>query len=335
MEKKTVIEQKINKHTKELEASIKIIEPKLIEAFVRIYGEEHRSKITYTILNMNYIFFISEKSCKILNSPKSGVRKKDLNTLQSYLRYLNKQDKCFNTVAPKDQERFIIKNYLSRYPFKVEDYSDFADALASDCPCCSIYFRESPKSISTEFYICLPIFTIDLKTIIHELNHALNINVVGYTAEKILMEYLFKTEVSEELVNDFIAGLVFEKYLELGGIIPKPLKRFEISSGYEFKDYIVAYLFENLEPLLLESRISGNYNLFYKLVGIDRTRSLERIMEELYSKKYFDEYLYKELIYLIDEIYESVINSDPLSIEEQLKYFEEQGLKLRRLKKVV
>lgn len=52
MGKKRVYEQNIRKHTKELEESITLITPGLIEAFVSVYGEKYRDKITSTIINI-------------------------------------------------------------------------------------------------------------------------------------------------------------------------------------------------------------------------------------------------------------------------------------------
>lgn len=333
MGKKRVIEQRINKHTKELEESIISIEPKLIEAFVRVYGEKHRAKITSTILNMSYIFFISREFNNYIKSSFRNFRKKDLAIVKSYLKYLNKQDNRFNTVAPDDEDKFIVKNYLSRYPYKAEDYCAFKDSLEDDYPCCSAALYIVGNDYFASQYICLPIFTIDLKTIIHELNHALNITILGYTDDLLLMRTQFKKESSEELVNDFIAELVYETYLEIGGVIPKPLKRFKIGNEYEYKDYIVAHLFVKLIDIILESRISENFNLFYELVGKDKTEELENIMSELYTKNYFDADLYHKLVNLIDEIYEKVINTEPHNIEEKIAKLERQGYIVRRLKR--
>ena len=66
MSKKTLIEQNIRKHTKELDESINSIKPKLIEAFVRVYGDKHRQHITHIIENLDYIYFISEEFSKII-----------------------------------------------------------------------------------------------------------------------------------------------------------------------------------------------------------------------------------------------------------------------------
>ena len=292
MGKKTVIEQKIRRHTKELEESINSIKPKLIEAFVRVYGEKHRAKITNTILNMNYIFFISKEFCDMFSKYSEGTRKRYKYIMNSYLKYLRKQDNRFNSVNVENQE-----------------------------------------NINAEYYICLPIFTIDLKTIIHEINHALNINTIGYTDDELIMQCLFKTESCEELVNDYIAELVLNAFIEMGGVIPKSLRRINIENEYVYKDYIVSYLFDCLADLLLESRISGNFNLFYELVGRDKTSELEKIMDDLYQKDYFAECLFNELINLINEIYEKVINTETKDIQEQIDLLEIKGYRIRRLKK--
>lgn len=119
----------------------------------------------------------------------------------------------------------------------------------------------------------------------------------------------------------------------MGGGIPRALRSVDVGNEYEYKDYIVTYLFECLEPLLLESRISGNYNLFYELVGLENVRQLEGLMSLLYNKEYFDEELYNELISLIDEIYEKVINTNPITAEEKINELEKLGYTIRRLKK--
>jgi len=172
-----------------------------------------------------------------------------------------------------------------------------------------------------------------LKTIIHEINHALNISVIGHTETALIMRCLFEKEPCEELVNDFIAELVMQMYIKIGGTIPKPLSKIKIGNEYEYKDYIVVYLFDCLIDLILESRISGNYNLFYNLVGKENTENLERMMEELYNNDYFDAPLYSELISLIDKIYEKVINANPIEMEKQIAELENAGYKIRRLKK--
>ena len=129
------------------------------------------------------------------------------------------------------------------------------------------------------------------------------------------MQCLFKTESCEELVNDYIAELVLNAFIEMGGVIPKSLRRINIGNEYVYKDYIVSYLFDCLADLLLESRISGNFNLFYELVGRDKTSELEQIIN------------------LINEIYEKVINTETKDIQEQIDLLEIKGYRIRRLKK--
>ena len=282
---------------------------------------------------MNYIFFISKEFCDMFSKYSEGTRKRYKYIMNSYLKYLRKQDNRFNSVNVENQEQYIVKNYLSKYPFKVEDYCTFADAIECDNPCCSAALFENQEKINAEYYICFPIYTIDLKIIIHEINHALNINTIGYTDDELIMQCLFKTESCEELVNDYIAELVLNAFIEMGGVIPKSLRRINIGNEYVYKDYIVSYLFDCLADLLLESRISGNFNLFYELVGRDKTSELEQIMDDLYQKDYFAECLFNELINLINEIYEKVINTEPKDIQEQIDLLEIKVYRIRRLRK--
>lgn len=56
-------------------------------------------------------------------------------------------------------------------------------------------------------------------------------------------------------------------------------------------------------------------------------------MNDLFQKNYFDEYLYNELINLINEIYEKVINTEPQDIQEKIDLLEKNGYRIRHLKK--
>ena len=70
MSRKTLIDQNINRHTKELEESLKYIMPNLIAAFIKVYGEKYREHITYTIeckANCCVLFF------KVLGQRKMSV----------------------------------------------------------------------------------------------------------------------------------------------------------------------------------------------------------------------------------------------------------------------
>jgi hypothetical protein len=331
MGKKTVIEQKIRRHTKELEESIKIIKPKLLEAFVRVYGEKHRQHITYIIENLDYIFFISEEFSKIIKENK-GIRKSVKKTIENYLKYLNTVSYKFSSVSLEDEQKYIIDKFLPRFPFPYEDYEYYEEAIGGDVPCCMAQVKKECYTLEPDFIILLPIYIIDIKIIIHEINHALGANPLCIVDDRyLLVDFLFKEEIPEELENDFIAELILREYLKIGGSIPRPLRRMPIGNAYKEKDYILKYFFETLEPLILESRISRNYNLFYKIVGDENINYLSSLMIDLYNQFEIDKYI--ELIKLINEIGEYLESLEVEDAEEFLASLENKGIKLNRIKK--
>lgn len=331
MGKKTVIEQNIRKHTKELEDSISYITPKLIEAFVNIYGKKHREYITNVINNIDYIFFISEEfNEEALNYKGNSKHSKKI--MANYLKYLNQVIAKFNTVSLNDEDKYIIKNVIPRFPFILEDYSFFAKAIADDTACCMVGPNYVNGNINYKYVILLPIFTIDLKVIIHEINHALGTSPLLMMDNMLLIDFLFRDEVTEELTNDYISELVLQEYIRIGGIIPKPLRRVKIGNAYKAKDYIVKYLFDILDYIILESRISGNYNLFYEFVGRENVNHLCDLIINLYTKNYYDIDEHIELINVVNSMLSNIENAQVKTSEERLKELENLGYTLRRLK---
>lgn len=330
MAKKTLIEQYINKHTKELEASIKIIEPKLIEAFVRVYGEKHRKHITYIIKDIKYIFFISESFIEEIKD-NVGTRKSYKKIMERYLKYIRDASFKFKCVSIEHEKEYIVKKFLPRFPFAIEDYEYFADSIECDTPCCMALARKDKETLEPNFVILLPIFAIDIKIIIHEINHALGANPLCINDNDMLVDFLFRKEIPEELENDFIAELVLQEFLKIGGVIPKNLKRLPIGNAYKEKDYIVKYLFDNFDYLILKARISQNYNLFYKILGQENAFYLTDLIEELYNN--FTEDKFFELLSLINELLKRVEELEIVTPEEYLCQLENAGYKIRRLKK--
>lgn len=330
MSKKKVYEQNIRKHTKELEESITLITPGLIEAFVKVYGEKHREHITYIINKLEYIFFISEEFIKVIKD-NNGIRKSYKRIIMRYLKYLEEVSHKFNCVAIEDEQKYIIKKFLPKFPYVSEDYEYFADAIEGDVPCCMAKARKDEETLEPDFVILLPIFTIDLKIIIHEINHALGANPLCILNDNyMLVDFLFKKEIPEELENDFIAELVLQEFLKMGYTIPKPLKRIPIGNAYKEKDYIIKYLFDCLDFLLIEARISRNYNLFYQFIGKDNFEHLSNLIETLYNE--FTEGKFYELLSLINQLVERFANTEVETKEEYLDKIESSGIKLQRIR---
>lgn len=332
MSRKTLIDQNINRHTKELEESLKYIMPNLIAAFIKVYGEKYREHITYTIESLEYIFFISEGFTESIIETTPDLRKSTKRIMIRYLAYINEVSYKYSSVSYEDEQKYIISKFLPRFPYPCEEYEYYADVIEEDTPCCMAKARKDNITLEPSFTILLPIFTIDLKIIIHEINHALGSNPLFIIDDNYMfLDFQFKKEIPEELVNDFIAELVLQEYLKNGGIVSKPLRRMRIGNIYKEKDYILKYFFDQLKPLILDSRISGDFNKLYELIGSENIDYLCSLMIDLYKEDNIDKYI--ELIKLINQIMERLANLEIASKDAIISRLEKEGLKLRILKK--
>lgn len=316
------------KYTIELEDSINLIMPKLIQAFTNIYGESHKDYIENTLRNIQYVFFIPEKLLTFFNNYSENTSHKEQYIMDYYLKYLSFLD--FKSISIKDEELhdYIYKYYITKtdVDYKLFKEANLAHDLADDNPAFTFVYNYQ----TTSKVILLPLYIIDIKTLIHELNHALCVDAVGIYNDCIITPSLYKNVISEELINDYIAELVLEEYKNIGGIIPKGLKRFKIENNYEYNYYIIEYLFDCLSPLILESLISKRHNLFIRLVGQKNCTHMWQLINNLYKKGY-NESKYIELLNLIDKIYQRVMNTDFIDYDSYYQELESLGYRVRKL----
>lgn len=316
------------KYTQELESSITFIMPKLIEAFIHIYGEKHRDFIIRTISSLNFVFFISDK---LINTEleEESLGKQDRDILKMVSKYQKRLEKRTKNIPPEQIRSFLIKNYFPKYPFTEYELEIFMELLDEGNPSYTFICNKD----ETEIYkvIFLPIFTIDMGVIVHEINHALMIENIGYTKDAIIDIKLFPTFTSEELANEYISSLVIKEYQKVGGIIPKSLTRFYLDTIYRDYEYMMEYLFAQLKPLILESAITRNHNLFYKKVGIEKVEYMGYLIDILV--KSFNEDVYIELLNVINEMAKSAMASKDEDYESFYQELEKKGFQVRKLKK--
>lgn len=326
------IESYNKKYSNELENAIREILPNIINAFVMAYGEQHRGYITYTLTNLKYVFFLPEDYLQTFSKERKYISNSSKYIIKYYLRYLNYLEFKSTSVTDENLLEFITKNYIARSTLNTDsDQNLVVNNLELDCPVFT--FIESKGSFDKVIF--LPLFIIDLKTILHEMNHAINNEMLAIAKnEKIEMQMyssMFTTIDAEELVNDYIAELVLEEFLKLGVKIPKCLNRFIIGSNYELNYHIVEYYFDRLGPLILESLITGNHRKYWNLVGKKNNRHLGELMHILYRQEYTEE-RYQELIRLVDKMYHRMIEFTPIDYESFYQELESSGYRVRKLK---
>ncbi len=292
------IKQYNKKYTKELNDSLKIIMPTLIEAFVNVYGNRFREYITYTLNHLNFIFFIPERLFQVVLTYSKDIRKHDRYVMEYYLKYLEKLYFINRSISEEKHIQFLLSKFLLKSPFKAENFDyTLMDALESDCPCFT--FGLINENVSK--FVLLPIFAIDLNTIIHEFNHALSIDALAIKDDTIITNSLFADTLTEELVNDYIAQIVYKEYKRIGGVIPYSLRRFSIINSYQIDDYIIKYFYDTFKDVILYSLITKNDRLFYEVVNKEDIEKIYPYIHKLFCEGE-DILVYKKLIELINNI---------------------------------
>lgn len=317
------------KYSDELIDSIRTILPKLIEAFTIIYGEKYRDYITYTLTNLNYVFFIPERLFKSVLINPIDCSKKTVYLANYYIKYLYYLKRKYNTLPKEQKQEFVIKNFIVSTTLNERDLQDetIIKALEIDYPLMS-FIESNGNFKKTIFY---PIYTIDFLVIIHEMNHALNLDAIMHDDKKLYTPRLFSNEASDEIVNDYIAAMVYTTYFEIGGVLPKPLKEFGLERVYQPYYSLAEYLFDSLEPLVLTSLIAKRHNLFINMVGKVRFQKLCKLLEYFFENGH-DEEKQEEYKNLVDEMYEYVMSFEEVNYDAYYEELESKGYRVRKLK---
>lgn len=320
------------KYTNELSEALKIIMPWLIEAFVRIFGEKHRQYITYTLTHLKFVFFIPKAYAEVLLKDSYGIRKKDLAIIAYYLKYRKYLDLKLKSFPKKDQDDFRLESYTTR--LDIDDGLEYQTvfALKDDCALMFTAISELEEEyFKDEIVVQLPILTIDLKTIIHELTHSLIDRAVLCTDDEIITPSLFLNDEASELMNDYIASQTLEEYKNLGGPIPKCLRRIEFGNAYEDKDILVSYFYDSLAPLILESAITGNHNKLWKLAGASFSKYCAEVKRIFNSKEDVTQDKYDVICHYVDEMEDHVLGVQETDYEGFYQELESMGYRVRRL----
>lgn len=322
------------KYTTELSEALKIIMPGLIEAFVRVFGEKHRHHITYTLTNLKFVFFIPEGYLNILLKDKVGIRQKDMAIMKYYLKYLNYLNLKSKSISEDDEENFIFKNYVTRMDLRKGLEGQILCALEDDCALAT-HVLEGPSLDNLEVLnvVLLPIFAIDLKTIIHELTHTLTASPIALTDEKLIYPSMFLNDETYELVNDYIASETLEEYKKMACPIPKCLRRIKFYNVYEKLDILVSDFYDLFSPLILESAITGNHNKLWKLTG-EALPKYCREVKQIFKRK--DDDITKEqydlLCSYIDEMETHILGVQETDYDAFYQELESMGYRVRKLK---
>lgn len=326
--KKDIIDSFNRFYKKELEESIKKLEPFIIEAFVSIYGEKHRDYITYTIKNLKYVYYLAERDLQVISLNLKNVQKVDRIVTEKYLEYFKLLDLISKTIPEENLGEFILRNYIVGSNLKFDTLLEEDAALfISDQNPIFTFFIEENKIYKTIF---LPIFVVDLKTLFHEINHALTMDAIAFYNKKLFSTDLFRKSIASEIINDYIAHLAYLKCLKITPFIPKYENRFQIYDHYPHYYNIAELVMEYLGPVILESLISHKPNLFIELTGEKNYHHLCQLINHMFKHDYGEEE-YLELYHLVNKMQEHVLNHEEIDYESYMEELKEKGYRVRKL----
>lgn len=145
-------------YAKQLYDAIEQVMPKLIQAFINVYGKSHADYIRDRLQNIVYTFTISKS---FLNR---GVILDDNNEEDTYIkdlynRYVSYLESKRKNLSDEEDRDFTIKNYKVFSEFDDEWFLDSSlfDALKDDCPLVtnfSIRWKKMHLHVLVKQYFC-------------------------------------------------------------------------------------------------------------------------------------------------------------------------------------
>lgn len=320
------------KYREELEESLKIINPYLICAFTKFYGEEYEDKIKDVIFNILYTFFISESFFNILKKKSFGISHKTQKVAQYNKRYLSSLQ--LKKIVDKNKLEKEVLNKLI-VASNIDDYmllcANILELLSSDSPIYTVIADSEEQNFYKSIF--LPIFVINLQVIIHEINHAIMIDAIAITEEEVIMPNLFITKEGEELFNHYIANLILEQYLKEKFPIPYALRKFDFVNQYEDFFYLIESFYYVFEQVIKKSIMTKNFNLLWEYAGKEDFYLFCTLIQKYYLQGGCTKEEYDQLNELVLKMNRHALSIIPEDFDSYKNELEDLGYRVRRLVK--
>ena len=178
--------------------------------------------------------------------------------------------------------------------------------------------------------IFLSIFSISLKIIIHEINHAFMTEVVAVTKNEWITPSLFIYPECEELFNDYITNKIISKY---DGIIPYALKKFRYVHKYEFYFSLIKKFYDAFEDVIKESIMIKNFNLLWEYAGKEDFYLFCSLIQKYYLQDGFTEEEVANLEELVLRMRVHASSIIPEDFDSYINELESLGYRVRKLGK--
>lgn len=255
----------------------------LIDSFVEYYGEEYRSIIESKYSEITFISFLDWERMHILlnqfgNEISSDEQYQDI---RMFIKANKKENSFLKKWFSKNDENRLPSYFIgSTNPEILNIYNikrSILDILANvKHPYNSNYSLEKDYRI-----IFLPIFTLNERAIIHEINHALVCEFMGRIVDaKGKVKKIYKSgmetsitaergkeDILEELINDKASFEILSIFKRRGGDLSSFCIMPPIPYAYEKNFYLVNDFYKLFKEYLKKARMTLNKNELIARVG--------------------------------------------------------------------
>ena len=247
----------------------------ILESFIEFYGENYRNIITARFDNISFLYYINDITIfYIVNSLKQDYDDKFKNIMffLPYIVYLIENNFY--------KQEVTIDNFYKLGTNKIVGSSDERLLLDEKLLMHSIAIalrdkNENPYEVNLPFdnelkrIVALPIFSVDDKSLFHELNHAISSDIViknGKSVDKCGLEYDYEEEYYNEVLNDMISSEIYNIFKKKckDNILEDNIMKGVLIDRYTDCYHLISNFYEQNKEKIKLSYIDSNMSLLEK-----------------------------------------------------------------------
>lgn len=247
----------------------------ILESFIEFYGDDYRSIITDRFDNISFLYYINDITIfYIVNSLKQDYDDKFKNIMFSlpYIVYLIENNFY--------KQEVTLDNFYKLGTNKIVGSSDERLLLDEKLLMHSIAIvlrdkNENPYEVNLPFdnelkrIVALPIFSVDDKSLFHELNHAISSDIViknGKSVVKCGLEYDYEKKYYNEVLNDMISSEIYNIFKKKckDNILEDNIMKDVLIDRYTDCYHLISNFYEQNKEKIKLSYIDSNMSLLEK-----------------------------------------------------------------------
>ena len=263
---------------------------KIIESLVDYYGKEYENLIRYKYNDICFFYYIDWDTIKKiitvgLNKSKYSWTDNLINVYQQYHK-VSPEDQELNNVFIGISDESVLEN-----PHLRSIIERVIKGKNPYCINCSVGTNKRLVMVSFQ------ILTLDDKTIIHEINHAITTENIAYIEKEgkdiallnkrglnvCTTEQESKESILEELINEKSSEEIEMIFHQKGGSLSPLCLNIGIRHVYKNNFYLINDFYDEFKECIKQARITNNMNSLINMVGKDNYHNYVKLVNKYYS----------------------------------------------------